>query len=171
MTKHMHASVGIGTLRLQNSLRTTLETAIPKLESGPVLSRFISAYQKRREYPWLNEAQFGTDGLAHAIAIAFAMYLVPEVVGQDKQTSGLDGLPRNYDNGYEKVTKQQMAQLREATAKAVVDIQAIEAFASALSRAGIDLANINNEELETHVLGALFNYYEKQYRGLSQDPL
>jgi hypothetical protein len=157
--------------KFQEKFRNAVIYMINASEYEEVFTRFRSAYEHRKQFPWLEESKRGLsggslDGLAYALRAALATYVVAEQpwVEGGAQTTSLR--PRDAARSGPEWTGELMA----AVAETIDEGFGLERFENRLSRAGVNVDTIPPDVLREYIAAALDSYSAQSRVGLSHDP-
>jgi len=141
-------------------------------EYRDVFARFRSAYEYRKQFPWLEESKKdrngdNQDGLAYALRAALATYIVNESAqtgGRGAQVKSLD-IQEGTQFDFEWTSA-----LMTAITTTIEEGFSLERFENRLSRAEGNVDIISPNLLRKHIVAALDNYSAHRMIGLSPDP-
>jgi len=135
-------------------------------EYSTVFARFRSAYEYRKQFSWLEESRNGSNGysqngLAYALRIALATYIVPERMLTSTSHDTYDG--RLCDPEW-------VDAFMQAISATIEEGFSLERFENRLCRMEGNVENISPDKLCKHIVAALESYSDQRSVGLSPDP-
>ena len=150
----------------QEKFRNAMTSMINAPEYGDVFARFRSAYEYRKQFPWLEESRNGSnghsqDGLNYALRIALATYIVPE-----RMLTSTSATIRKSSPGDPEWSDAFM----KAISATIDEGFSLERFENRLCRMEGNVENISQDKLCKHIVAALENYSDQRSVGLSPDP-
>jgi hypothetical protein len=151
----------------QESFYTAMSAILMLPEHETTLLRFLSAYEYRCQFPWLEESQQGSytgnqDGLAYALQAALATYIVTNTIDDVDQHT-----PRK---SAQTLLPEQKLHLLTALQATIDEKMSLERFELRLARAELNVAELSLAELQKHILRALDHYYSQRMKGVANDP-
>lgn len=148
------------------SFSTAMSAILAMPEHEAVLLRFLSAYEYRGRFSWLEESRQGShgdsyDGLSYALQAALATYIVVNADNDSQYTQ---------EKSKHTLLYEQKFHLFNALQATIDEKISLERFEHRLSRAGLNGAELPLVELQKHILHALDNYYRQRMKGIANDP-
>jgi hypothetical protein len=155
----------------QEQFRKAVVSMIADPEYCETFACFLTAYEYRRQFPWLEEHQprrRKQNGLAVALQTALAIYIVPSQEFATQPVSLHD--PDGYQPSKPAISSDWVDEFMLAVTATIEEGLSLERFKQRLARATVNVEAIASNVLQKHIAGALNNYYQQRKTGLSPDP-
>ncbi len=155
----------------QERFRKAFLSMIQSSKYVPVLGYFRSAYEYRKQFPWLGESkntsgESNQDGLSYALQAALATYIVSSPIITEPSPGG-----RNIPERHRKRSDSEWTGRLAIAAEATIDEAfSLERFENRLSRGGVNVNTITPRVLQEHIAEALTSYYNRRMIGTAPDP-
>ena len=158
----------------QNKVRSALSEIIHSPQYGELLAYFLSAYNYRKEFPWLGESgnfpdKVNKDGLAYALRYALSTYLVPDAFGLKTLIASVP-LQEVHGRNKKRIGPEWVSKLSAAIPAVIHEGFGVEQFKNRLTRAGVDVVKITPSALQQQIVGAIIQYCNRRMIGTSPDP-
>jgi len=149
----------------QKKFREALQGIIQSPGGSEALEDFRTAYEYRRQFPWLGEN--AVDGLAYALQAALASYIVSRSVTAEEFAK-----PHEFgEDANSSIDAEWEERLRIATDATIKEAFSLERFEKRLARASVNIDTIPSSTLQAYIADALERYYNRRLIGLSPDPI
>ncbi len=160
---------------MSRAFQEQFRQAVTRMLTAPEYSEafrcFLTAYEYRKQFPWLEEHQprrKGQSGLSVALQTALATYIVLVAVQSEGFATSCE--QSEYQSEKPVMGPGWVDEFMIVVTATIDERLSLERFAQRLARASVNVEDAAPDVLPKHIAGALYNYYAQRKTGLSPDP-